>query len=314
MEIDNQTNVMYFILLGLSDNPKAGTALFALFLAIYSVGVVSNIAIMVTVTADPQLHTPMYFFFGNLSLVDICLTTVTVPQLLINIISDRKVISFQRCITQLYFFVAMVGTDCLLLGVMAYDRYVAICSPLRYFMVMDKKACSQLVARSWAIGLLNSLLHSLMITRVSFCASNLVQNLLWDIPPLQKLSCSDTSLNELLILAEAFPIIMASILSKVISYGFIITTILSINLSEGRRKAFHTCSSHLIVVSLFYGTILFTYIRPPSSYSLEKDKVVTVMYAIITPMLNPFIYSLTNEKIKGALSKMVDRCSIHLKL
>ncbi|XP_069068312.1 olfactory receptor 1f45-like [Pleurodeles waltl] len=308
MDAKNQTNVMNFILLGLSDHPDHQTALFMLFLVMYLVGLISNSSIMAAITSDPQLHTPMYFFIGNLSLVDIIIMTVVVPQLLVNSISQRKTIHFSHCITQLYFFLSMGGINLLLLGAMAYDRYVAICNPLHYLMVMDIKVCSQLVAASWIVGLLNSLLHSMMIARLSFCASNLIESFFCDIPPLLKVSCSDTSVNELLLLTESLSVILVSVLSIVASYARIIIALLNINSSEGRRKAFSTCSSHLIVVSLYYGTILFSYIRPTSSYSLEKNKGISVMYTVVTPMLNPFIYSLRNGQMKQALRKALRRC------
>ncbi|XP_069065286.1 olfactory receptor 5V1-like [Pleurodeles waltl] len=298
MDTENQTYVKYFILLGLSDSHEVQTALFALFLTLYLVGLLSNITIMAAIVGDPQLHTPMYLMVGNLSLVDMCLMTVTVSQMLVNIISQSRTIPFSHCMVQLYFFIAMVCIDSLLLSTMAYDRYVAICKPLHYFMVMDKKFCSQLVAGSWVASLLNYLLHSMMITRLSFCKFNLIQNFFCDILPLLKLSCSDTSINELLLLTEGLCITVVCILCIVISYGLIISTILRMHSIEGRRKAFSTCSSHLMVVTLYYGTILFTYFRPSSRYSLKKDKVVSVLYTITAPMLNPFIYSLRNDQMK----------------
>ncbi|XP_078520441.1 olfactory receptor 1f45-like [Lissotriton helveticus] len=313
MDAKNQTSVIHFILLGLSDHSGHQTVLFILFLVMYLVGLLSNSSIMTAIISDSRLHTPMYFFIGNLSLVDITIMTVIVPQLIINSISQRKTIFFSHCITQLYFFVAMSSTNLLLLWTMAFDRYVAICNPLHYLTVidrrvMDKKVCSQLVTGSWVVGLLNSLLHSMMTARLSFCASNLIESFFCDIPPLLKLSCSDTSVNELLILTESMSIVLVSVISIVVSYARIIMSILSINSSVGRHKALNTCSSHLIVVSVYYGTILFTYIRPTSSYSLEKDKVVSGMYTIVTPMLNPFIYSLRNDQMKQALRKAIGRC------
>ncbi|XP_078520442.1 olfactory receptor 1f45-like [Lissotriton helveticus] len=308
MDTENQSSVINFVLLGLSDHSGHQTVLFILFLVMYLVGLLSNSSIMTAIISDPRLHTPMYFFIGNLSLVDITIMTVIVPQLLVNSISQRKTIYFSHCITQLYFFVAMSSTNLLLLWTMAYDRYVAICNPLHYLTVIDSRACRLLVSGSWVVGLLNSLLHSMMTARLSFCASNLIESFFCDIPPLLKLSCSDTSVNELLILTESMSIILVSFISIVVSYVRIIMSILSINSSEGRHKALNTCSSHLIVVSVYYGTILFTYIRPTSSYSLQKDKVVSVMYTIVTPMLNPFIYSLRNDQMKQALRKAIGRC------
>ncbi|XP_078518717.1 olfactory receptor 1L6-like [Lissotriton helveticus] len=307
MEIRNQTSVMYFILLGLSDNPAQQMAVFSLFLITYLVALISNSTIMATIAVDHQLHTPMYFFIWNLSMVDICMTTTIVPQLLFNILSQSRTISFSSCITQLFFFIVIGNANFLLLGAMAYDRYVAICKPLHYFLVMNKKFCIEVLAGCWVVGVPRSLLHSLLASRLSFCASNLIQSFFCDLPPLLKLSCSDTRINVLLLFTESLMIILFSVSSIVISYTRIILTVLRLRTRESRNKTFSTCSSHLIVVTLYYGTICFLYFRPTSSYSLEKDKSLTVVYTIITPMLNPFIYSLRNQKMKDALRKMCDQ-------
>ncbi|XP_069502633.1 olfactory receptor 5F1-like [Ambystoma mexicanum] len=313
MVSQNLTKVTECILLGLSDLPELQTTLFILFLAFYMVGLLGNGTIIAVITADSQLHTPMYFFIRNMSFVDLCLITVIVPKLLININSERKTITFAQCMTQLFFFVLFAGMESILLGVMAYDRYVAICNPLRYIVLMSRRTCFLLTCGCWMTGLLNSMLHSVTISLLSFCSANQIQQFFCDIPPLLKVSCSDTSTNELLLLVEAASIAMVCILSVVVSYVHIIASIIKIHSSEGRRKAFSTCSSHLITVSLYYGTILFTYIRPTSSYSLEKDKVVTVMYTVVTPMLNPFIYSLRNKQVKRALTKVLEvKKSMHV--
>ncbi|XP_078518712.1 olfactory receptor 1G1-like [Lissotriton helveticus] len=309
MDAPNLTTVTEFILLGLSDVPELQTTLFALFLAMYLVGVLGNGTIITLTTADSQLHTPMYFLIRNLSLVDLFLMTVIIPKLLINIIAEQKTISFVNCMSQLFFFLLFVGIDSMLLGVMAFDRYIAICNPLHYLMVMNRRVCALLVSGCWIIGLLNSLLHSVTISLLFFCSINKIQQFFCDIPALLKLSCSDTTTNEILLLVEGSIIAIASILPIVLSYANIIIAILKIRSSEGRRRAFSTCSSHLITVALYYGTVLFTYIRPTSTYSLEKDKVVTVMYTVVTPMLNPFIYSLRNKQVKEALRKTTCRSS-----
>ncbi|XP_069465690.1 olfactory receptor 1G1-like [Ambystoma mexicanum] len=307
MEHGKQTLVAEFVLLGLSEDPAQQLPLFILFFMLYSVAVLGNMLIITVIITDSQLHSPMYFFICNLSLVDICLTTVTIPKMLASILSGRRSISFNNCITQLYFFVAFLCIESYLLGVMAFDRYVAICNPFHYFQMMNKSGIALLGVGSWITGFLNSLLHTVMISSLSFCKQNLIQNFFCDIPAMLKLSCSDTSTNELLILTEATMMALVSILSIVISYVYIIATILRMPSKEGRRQAFSTCSSHLTVVSLYYGTILFTYIRPTSSYSLEKDKVVSVMYTVVTPMVNPFIYSLRNKQVKGAMRRLVNR-------
>ncbi|XP_078520444.1 olfactory receptor 1F1-like [Lissotriton helveticus] len=309
MDVHNSTIVTEFILLGLSDVPQLQTTLFALFLAMYLVGVLGNGTIIPLITVYSELHTPMYFLIRNLSLVDLCLMTVIVPKLLITIISEQKTIQFVNCMSQLFFFLLFAGMETILLGVMAYDRYVAICNPLHYLVVMNRNLLALLVAGCWMTGLFNSLLHSVTISLLSFCSMNKIQQFFCDIPPLLKLSCSDTTTSELLLLVEASAITMVCILSVIISYGNIIAAILRMSSSEGRHKAFSTCSSHLITVALYYGTILFIYIRPTSTYSLEKDKVVTVMYTVVTPMLNPFIYTLRNKQVKEALRKTIGRSS-----
>ncbi|XP_069068365.1 olfactory receptor 5AP2-like [Pleurodeles waltl] len=307
MKNGNWSTVTEFILLGLSDDPILQKALFILFLLMYIIGVQGNSVIFSLITTNPKLHSPMYFFIANLSLVDISLTTITVPKLLLNILTQIKTISFPLCITQLYFFVAVASIESLFLGLMAYDRYVAICNPLRYTAVMNTRVCAKLACSTWLTGFLNSLLHSGMISVLSFCGPNQIQNFFCDIPPLLKLSCSDTTANELVIFTESSMVILTSVLSIVVSYALIIITICRMRSSEGRLRAFSTCSSHLMVVALFYGTIVFTYIRPRSSYSLGKDKVVSVIYTTVTPMLNPFIYSLRNEQVKDALRKVLGR-------
>ncbi|XP_078518713.1 olfactory receptor 1G1-like [Lissotriton helveticus] len=309
MNAHNLTTVTEFILQGLSDIPELQTSLFTLFLAIYLVGVLGNCTIITLTTADPKLHTPMYFLIRNLSLVDLCLMTVIVPKLLINIISVKKIISFINCMSQLFFFILCMGLESLLLGVMAFDRYIAICNPLHYLLVMNKRVCTLLVASCWMICVLHSLLYTVTTSLLSFCSLNKIQQFFCDLSPLLKLSCSDTTTNEHIIFFEGFIFATASILSIVVSYVNIIIAILRIRSREGRQKAFSTCSSHLIPVTLYYGTVFFYYVRPKSSYSLEKDKFVTLMYTVVTPMLNPFIYSLRNKQVKGALRKITGRSS-----
>ncbi|XP_078518719.1 olfactory receptor 5AR1-like [Lissotriton helveticus] len=303
MDMENQTRVIYFTYQGLSDNPKHQTTLFVLFLTIYIVGLVSNSAIMTAIANDLKLHSPMYYFIWSLSLVDICVLTAIVPQLLVSTISQRKTFSYSRCIAQLFVFVGVETTDNLLLGAMAYDRYVAICRPLQYSIAMSKNVCILLVAGACIGGLFNSFLYGMMIITLSFCSSNLIQSFFCDVSVLLKLSCSDTTIIELLIFTVGTFLLLVSIIPIVISYIRIISTVLSIRSSEGRSKAFNTCSSHLIVVSLYYMTILFTEFQPNSNYSLERKNGVTVMY-IIVPMLNPFIYSLRNELMKKTFKRL----------
>ncbi|KAJ1130955.1 hypothetical protein NDU88_009299 [Pleurodeles waltl] len=301
MERRNKSMVSEFILLGLSDRPELQILLFVMFLKMYLVTVLGNSVIIRAISTTPQLHTPMYFFLGNLSFVDMCFTSVTVPKLLVNILSEKKSISVAGCITQLSFFISLAGMECALLTVMAYDRYVAICSPLHYSMVMNRRMCLVLVAISWVTISVHSVLHSVLTSRLTFCGLNLIHHFFCDMTALLKLSCSDTTTNELVIFIEG-PFSVAVPLGIVlVSYVRIIATILKMHSAEGRNKAFSTCSSHLIVVALYFGTIIFMYFRPTSSYSLDYDRVVSVMYTVVAPMLNPFIYSLRNSEVKGAL-------------
>ncbi|XP_029471726.1 olfactory receptor 1G1-like [Rhinatrema bivittatum] len=303
MEWRNKTTVMEFLLLGLSEREDLRGFFIGVFLMMYLINLLGNGTMISVIGRNSQLHTPMYFFLCNLSFVDMCLTSVTVPKMLRNLISDKKNISFSECITQLYFFIVFTGSECVLLSIMAYDRYVAICNPLHYITIMNRKVCLRMAAVSWIINFLDSLLHTLLISRLSFCNSNKIQHFFCDVTPLLKLSCTDTTINELVIFAEASLLSILPFLITVISYVQIITTILKIQSTSGRCKAFSTCSSHLTVVMLFYGTIMFMYFRPSSSYSLEKDRIASVVYNVLSPMLNPFIYSLRNRDVKMALKR-----------
>ncbi|XP_078518745.1 olfactory receptor 1f45-like [Lissotriton helveticus] len=305
MEPNNQT--MEFILLGFTDHPQKSIGMFLLFLIIYVITLIGNIIIMMVIRCEPDLDTPMYFFISNLSFVDICFTTVTVPRLLANILMEVRSISFAACFTQMYFFVALGITESFILAAMAYDRWVAICKPLRYTEVMNPRLCKGLVAGSWLTASLHSLLHSITISKLSYCADNRIHHFFCDMTALLKLSCSNTSNNELLIFTEGSLVIMSPFVFILVSYVIIVSSILRLYSGEGRRRTFSTCSSHLTVVSLFYGTIIFIYFRPTLSYSLQYDRIVSVVYSIITPMLNPFIYSLRNKEVREAVRKITQR-------
>ncbi|XP_069502600.1 olfactory receptor 1G1-like [Ambystoma mexicanum] len=305
----NQTAVERFILLGLSDDHRQQTALFVLFLAMYVVAIGGNALIVSLIVVDSQLYTPMYFFLANLSSLDICLTTVILPNMLSNLITEDKSISFGGCITQFFFFAFLTTAEVSILAVMAIDRYVAICNPLRYTTVMNKRVCVALAAVCWIYSCLHSLVHSLVIASLSYCGPNEIQQFFCDMPPLLKLSCSETTTSELMTLTGTFLLGVVTITSVVVSYIRIIYTILMMKSRESRRKAFFTCSSHLMVVTLYYGTIVFVYLRPKSSYSLEKDKGITVMYTVVSPMVNPFIYSLRNNRVKDAVKRMTQAFS-----
>ncbi|XP_030048247.1 olfactory receptor 1361-like [Microcaecilia unicolor] len=307
MEWRNETTVIEFLLEGPTDHEELNNLLFVVFLVMYLINLLGNGTMISVISGNSQLHTPMYLFLCFLSFEDMCLTSVIVPQMLSNLISNKKTISFSNCFTQLYFFMVFATAECILLSVMAYDRYVAICNPLHYITIMNKKVCLSMLFTSWTISIMHALLHTLLIHRLSFCKSNKIQHFYCDITPLLQLSCTDTSINELLIFTEASLLVAGPFLIILISYIHIIKTILKIQSTGGRQKTFSTCSSHLTVVILFYGTILFMYFRPSSSYSLEKDKIASVMYNVLSPMLNPFIYSLRNKDVKMALRRVLQR-------
>ncbi|KAL1786001.1 olfactory receptor 1L6-like [Sigmodon hispidus] len=303
----NQSHMTQFLLLGLTSDPKQQVWLFTGFLAMYLVNVIGNSVIIAAIQGDTHLHTPMYFFLSNLSLMDICFTTVIVPQMLVNLLTQRKSILFIQCLAQMYFFVAFGITDSFLLAAMAIDRYVAICNPLHYTTTMSRRRCRLLVMASWAVSHLHSLIHTVLMGHLSFCGANVIHHFFCDVQPLLTLSCSDTSINEILAFTEGSIVIMSPFIFIVISYVCITRTVLRVPSLEGRYKALSTCGSHLTVVILFYGTIISVYIRPSSTYSVTKDRVVTVIYTVVTPMLNPFIYSLRNKDMKQALKKLTRR-------
>ncbi|XP_004706252.1 olfactory receptor 1361-like [Echinops telfairi] len=303
----NQSSVSEFLLLWLSRQPEEQQLLFMLFLSMYLATVLGNLLIILAITIDSRLHSPMYFFLSNLSFVDLCFSSNTVPKMLVNHILGIQTISFPGCLTQLYFFVVFTDMDNFLLAVMAYDRFVAVCHPLHYTTKMTHQLCVLLVAGSWSIANLNGLLHTLLMARLSFCADNRIPHFFCDLSPLLKLSCSDTHLNEMMVLIEGGLIMMIPLFCILVSYICITSAVLRVPSTKGKWKAFSTCGSHLAVVSLFYGTIIAVYFSPSSSHSAKSDTAATVMYTVVTPMLNPFIYSLRNKDMKGALRKMIVR-------
>nr|XP_027804012.1 olfactory receptor 2B2-like [Marmota flaviventris] len=303
----NESAPQEFILLGFSDRPWLELPLFVVFLVSYVLTIVGNMTIILVSHLDPKLHTPMYFFLTNLSLLDLCYTTSTVPQMLVNIRSTRKVISYGGCVAQLFIFLALGSTECLLLAVMSFDRFVAICRPLRYSVIMHHGLCLQLATASWVSGFSNSVLQSTWTLHMPLCGHREVDHFFCEVPALLKLSCADTTANE----AELFFISVLFLLIPVtlilISYTFIVQAVLRIQSAEGRRKAFGTCGSHLIVVTLFYGTAIYMYLQPPSPSSKDRGKMVSLFYGIITPMLNPIIYTLRNKEVKGAFKRLISR-------
>ncbi|KFQ89997.1 Olfactory receptor 1020, partial [Phoenicopterus ruber ruber] len=305
MAWENWTTVTEFVFKGFTDCLELRVTLFVVFLLIYVITVVGNLGIIAVVWLDSQLRTPMYFFLSNLSFLDLCYSSVVTPKMLLSLSSERKTISFAGCFIQLYFYAAFVIAECCLLAVMAYDRYVAICNPLCYPVVMSQEVCVSLLAGSYAVGFLNSAVFTGFALRVSFCGPNVIDHFFCDGPPLSKLACSDTRLNQVLVLAFGGFNGVTTISVILISYGCILSTILRMGSAPSKRKAFGTCASHLVVVTIFFGTLLFMYLRPSSSYSLGRDKFVSVFYVVVTPMLNPFIYSLRNQEVKSALKRAV---------
>lgn len=303
----NESVPQEFILLGFSDRPWLELPLFVVFLISYILTIMGNLAIIIVSRLDSKLHTPMYFFLTNLSLLDLCYTTSTVPQMLVNICSLRKVISYGGCVAQLFIFLALGSTECLLLAVMSFDRFAAICRPLHYSIIMHQRLCLQLAAASWVSGFSNSVLQSTLTLQMPLCGHKEVDHFFCEVPALLRLSCVDTTANE----AELFFISVLFLLIPVTliltSYAFIVQAVLRIQSVEGRRKAFGICGSHLIVVSLFYGTAIYMYLQPPSPASKDRGKMVSLFYGVITPMLNPLIYTLRNKDVKGAFKRLIAR-------
>ncbi|XP_029436900.1 olfactory receptor 1030-like [Rhinatrema bivittatum] len=307
MNLENMTMVTEFIILGLSDNPQLQDPLFLVFLLIYLITLLGNLVIITVTCADPRLHTPMYFFLSNLSLTDICCTSTITPKLLMIFLTGDKTISYVGCFLQLYFFISFACVEVFILAVMAYDRYAAVCDPLRYSLIMNQRVCVLLAAASWIIGFLPPETITASITRLSFCASNKINHFFCDLLPLLKLSCSDTATIQSLIFVSAALISVPAFLVTLISYIYIISAILRIRSAEGKHKAFSTCSSHLTVVSVYYLPAFCIYLRPNSTYSQEQGKIISLVYTTVTPMLNPIIYSLRNKEVKNALRKVIRR-------
>ncbi|XP_069819618.1 olfactory receptor 13G1-like [Dendropsophus ebraccatus] len=303
----NQTSLIQFLLVGLSHYPDLQPLFFTIFLLIYMLAFTGNILITVVISADHRLHTPMYFFLVNLSILDICCTTAAIPKMLEILAVDKKNISYSTCISQLYLFTAALSTELILLTVMAYDRYVAICFPLRYKTIMSRTACVCLAGAAWILGSVNSMTHTCLILKLSFKETNIIDHFFCEIPPVLKLASSDTYVNDVVIVASDVLLGMICFILTVISYTYIISTIMKIKSAEKKKKAFSTCASHLTVVTIFYGGVIYTYVRPAFSNHLEADKVVSALYAIASPVLNPIIYSLRNKEVINAINKTFAR-------
>ncbi|KAM9324284.1 olfactory receptor 1M1-like [Gastrophryne carolinensis] len=307
----NQSSVSVFLVVGLSETPDPQLLLFLVFLSIYLITVVGNIMILTIISSDKKLHTPMYFLLANLAVVDIFLSSVTVPKLLLILITAQRSISYNECITQLYFFQLFMVVECYTLTIMAYDRYVAICFPLNYMLIMSRAVRFGMVSACWVSGLVNAAVQAISISQLHFCSVNKVDHFFCDVTPLFKLSCSDTDVSEGLFMVVVIMAGMGPLLFILVTYGRIIVAVTKIATSQGRSKTFSTCASHFTVVALYYGSGIFSYIWPFSTYAMNKDvKIVAVLYTIMTPMLNPIIYSLRNREVKQAMKKGLDLLTI----
>ncbi|KAM5126247.1 olfactory receptor 1E5-like [Callospermophilus lateralis] len=306
----NQTLISEFLLLGLPIQPEHQNLFYALFLAMYLTTVLGNLLIITLICLDSHLHTPMYLFLSNLSLSDLCFSSVTMPKLLQNMQNEVPSIPYAGCLTQIYFVLFFGDLGNFILMAMAYDRYVAICFPLHYTTIMSPKLCLSLMVLFWVQTTFYSLLHTLLVNRLSFCADNVIPHFFCEISALLKLACSDTQVNEWVLFIIGGIVVVIPFLLILVSYAKIVSSILKVPSARGIRKTFSTCGSHLSVVSLFYGTVIGLYLCPSANKSTVKDTVMALMYTVVTPMLNPFIYSLRNREIKGALGRALFRKKI----
>ncbi|XP_074142837.1 olfactory receptor 13D1-like [Sminthopsis crassicaudata] len=304
MEKENYTVVTEFYMVGLSNYPSLQMLLYVLCLLMYLVILLGNSILIIISILDPRLHIPMYFFLGNLSFLDICYTSSTIPQMLINFMSEKKSISFIGCALQLFLSLGLGSIECLLLTVMAFDRYVAICNPLRYTIIMNRSLCVQMAVWTWIIGFLNSLIQSILALKMPLC-EKIIDHLTCEILAILKVICGDISLNIFIMIIASIVLLITPLVLIFFSYVFILSTILRIKSTEGRQKAFSTCSAHLTVVILFYGSALFMYMKPKSKDTKLFDELFGLSYWVITPMLNPIIYSLRNKEVKEGVKKVL---------
>ncbi|XP_004688867.1 PREDICTED: olfactory receptor 8D4-like [Condylura cristata] len=309
MGMRNKSTVTEFLLSGLSDQPELQLPLFFLFLGIYIATIVGNLGMISIIGLSPQLHIPMYYFLSSLSFIDFCYSTIIIPKMLVGILSKDKTISYFGCNIQFFLFCVCAISECYMLAVMAYDRYVAICSPLLYNVIMSRRVCSLLVAAVFSVGFTLAMVFEGCLLSLDFCGLNVIKikHYYCDIVPLMKLSCSSTYIDELLIFVfGGFNMVTTSV-TIIISYIFILSSILRIQSKEGRSKAFSTCGSHLTAVLIFYGSLMSIYLKPASSSSAIQEKVTSVFYTIVIPMLNPLIYSLRNKEVQNAVIKLLKR-------
>uniref|UniRef100_A0A6J0THU4 Olfactory receptor n=1 Tax=Pogona vitticeps TaxID=103695 RepID=A0A6J0THU4_9SAUR len=307
MDRENCTEVTNFILLGLTVHLEIRPPLFVVFLVIYVATLMGNLGLIVLIWMDPQLHTPMYFFLSSLSFLDVCYSTTITPNMLVNFLVGEKTISYVACIAQYFFFAVFATTEFFLLAAMAYDRYLAICNPLLYKSIMTKRLCAALIVGSYLWGIVNSMIHTCGLLRLSFYSSNVINHFFCDLTPLLKLACNGVFINEMLIFIFGSLFETSTLMIIIISYTYIVIAVLRIRSTGGRQKAFSTCASHLTAVVIYHGTILFMYFRPNSSYSLSTDKMASVFYTVIIPMLNSLIYSLRNKDVRNAFKKVIGK-------
>ncbi|XP_054850337.1 olfactory receptor 1509-like [Eublepharis macularius] len=300
----NYTRVTHFTFLGLTSNHSLELTLFVVFGFMYLLILVGNVLIMVTVASDRCLHTPMYFFLGNLSFIDICHSSVTAPKMISDFLSLRKTISFNGCMAQLFFLHLCACAEIFLLTIMAYDRYIAICHPLQYMSLMSLKVCTWLVGALWVGATVHSVVQTVLTVQLPYCGPNILDTFFCDVPPVIKLACTDTYFTGVLIVSNSGMISLVCFLALLVSYIIILVSLRG-RTAEGRRKALSTCAAHLLVVALFLGPCIFIYTRPATSFS--ADKVVAVFYTVVTPMLNPVIYTLRNAEVKNSMKKLRDR-------
>ncbi|XP_008593097.1 PREDICTED: olfactory receptor 5W2-like [Galeopterus variegatus] len=307
MDGRNCSSLNEFIFLGITNNPDIKMTLFIIFLIVYLITIMANLGMIILIRMNLQLQTPMYFFLSHLSFCDLCYSTAIGPKMLVDLLAKNKSIPFYGCALQFMIPCSFVDSECLLLAVMAFDRYKAISNPLLYTTNMSRRVCFLLLAGVYLLGMADALIHTVLTFSVCFCGSNKINHFFCDIPPLLLLSCSDTQVNELVLFTTFGFIELNSISGVLVSYCYIIRSVLKIHSAEGRFKAFSTCTSHLTAVAIFQGTMLFMYFRPSSFYSLDQDKMISLFYTLVIPMLNPLIYSLRNKDMKEALGKLKNK-------
>ncbi|XP_046928245.1 olfactory receptor-like protein OLF2 [Lynx rufus] len=311
MDGKNCSSVNEFLLLGISNNTGIKVTLFVTFLIVYLIILIANLGMIMLIRMDSKLHTPMYFFLSHLSFSDLCYSTAIGPRMLVGLITKIKSIPFYGCALQFWIFCTFADSECLLLAVMAFDRYKAISNPLLYKANMSSRVCFLLMAGVYMVGLVDASANTILTFRLCFCESNVINHFFCDVPPLLLLSCSDTQVNELVIFTIFGFIELITLSGLFVSYCYIILAVIKIRSAEGRFKAFSTCTSHLTAVAIFQGTLLFMYFRPSSSYSLDQDKMTSLFYTLVIPMLNPVIYSLRNKDVKEARKKLKNRKWFH---